>query len=541
MHIYSDNLEHEYKQLRKQLKLMRGLEKAPEEHQPRLKNLLLEIQSKTGLEAEEDISDRLGYLKQLYETHKVKQEKLPGEVITRLWFLRPLLSHLDHPKKIKALSDQELGAAALNDKIYLHIPLEAGHQGVGLDELRNYFSFKGMGRGTVDSRKMQEQFFKNVGTSQKLPFSVPGVTDLPLLYYKLDGLWKEIFENKRPLCIVSGVCPLSLITNEFRFKNAEGGVLRPGLGFGEWKVKGDKSLENFFKKNEKIDVEFPPRPILSDYIELTRLFKLARTLVNKYGIEDVNIRLWIPMHEYYTAMAAEQLSHPLEKTSIEHDQLLSGLNRLAEKYEALINYVRDENRYKGSLGIEVTDKRSFELQEAELETLLRMKIDKITERYVPFVYGQYKGSSLRNRLFALLALKHMLPLLESPDVNVLHLESSYEIWPNLLASIWSEKWSKAGAETCGDKKQVYSWMLTPSIPSPSLKYMRTLNAPYDQKLYLNKNKDELNDDIKALEPLYIRLISSLIIEPGSNFDDQKSIFGALSERIMELNRISRIR
>jgi hypothetical protein len=492
---FDNKVEHEYKLLKKQLKLCKGLGQAPGEHQARLDGLLKHLKTKTGLDNVDEIKKRLDEIKMIREDHISHQTSIPDEHTEKCWFLRPLLSHLDHPAKIMALSHPTLGIIDLPQRVKLHISDEWNLPEGRFDLLRRYFSFKGMGKGSEGSRELERKFLRLVDISHKLPFNIKGITDLPLLHYNIERLWKQAVKSNEHVCVVSGICPLSIITDEITIESPDKSHYRPILGF--------EPLEITDEIGKEVNVRFPDRPIFGDYIELTRVFQLAGVLTEKLGEGAVSIKLWLPLHEYKLALTNETFLNYIEKGLMDTDQLNEGLNTLVERYKILVEAVRREQNYRGELSIVITDEHSVELQKADLSSILKKPLDDFIDREIPFIYGLYKGSPLRKLLFALLAFKHIQPLLENPSMNVLHIENSYEIWPSALASHWA-------ADKTGELTSTYAWICTSSVPSPSLKYMRTLNAPNDHKIFLGGTNARFNEQLTRLQPKYYKLISSLI-------------------------------
>jgi hypothetical protein len=192
--------------------------------------------------------------------------------------------------------------------------------------------------------------------------------------------------------------------------------------------------------------------------------------------------------------------------------------------------------FEGELTVDVTDELSLKNQKSELEALLSKSIEEIGSEQIPLIYGIYKGSILRKQLFALLAFKHFQPLLGNMDMNVLHIENSYELWPTLLATRWAEKWSAKALPVCGDRSQIFAWMCLPSMPSPSLKYMRELNAPSDHKLYLASPSDQFEAQLDLLSPKYIKLLSKLIPEYVMG-DSEEKLKNSFKSKLTELNEL----
>jgi hypothetical protein len=222
--MFDDVIDREYKLIKKQLKLMKGTANAPEEHRERLMRLENELSIKTGLKTEAELRKRLENLGKLREEDMRSQKKIPENTALKCWFLRPLLSHLDHPGKINALSNPLMGIADLGAPVQLHIPKEWGLPEGRFDVLRRFFSWKGLGKGSAASRELEYRFFKSVEISHRLPFSISGITDLPLLHYNIDKLQKAAGNKNEQLSIVSGVCPLSLITDEIELEPDFGGL-----------------------------------------------------------------------------------------------------------------------------------------------------------------------------------------------------------------------------------------------------------------------------------------------------------------------------
>jgi hypothetical protein len=515
--------EIEIKQLKKQLKLIRGIPAAPVEHKARLERLFSELVSKTGLATEEELSSRLDELKE------AQGSSGEDEYSYNAWFLRPLLSHLDHPGKLGRFEGEFTGIRSLRSPVMLHLPSEIGPAVSGLADLQRYFKFKSLGKGSKDSKELAERFEKSIEFSRNLPFEIPGITDLPLFHYNIEALWSKAASEDSKICIVSGICPLSIISDELAFIDSNDKAHYLELGF-EPLVHTD----GFF--NDMTGLEFPSRPLLADYIDVSRVFAVARSMAEEFGEDSVSVKLWIPEYEYYQAMSRETFIDLIENNIIDESQMISGLKTLTERYKALIEAVRLENNYSGELNIVTTDEKSLGLQKNELTTLLSMDLDEIGSKYIPVLYGLYKGTKLRRHLYAALALKHFLPLLEDNHTHVLHVENSYEIWPCILAAQWAEDWAGRAQPACGEDLQIFSWLCTPSIPSPSLSYMRTLNAPFHQKIYLAKDAGAFESELEKLKPNYCRLLSYVLpeIEKVTN---ETQLRRDVHKKLKELNNI----
>lgn len=505
----TSDYEIEYKQLKKQLKLVLGIDKAPKEHKNRLEKHLEELRGKSGLRSERAVEERLEYLKAEIESMK-KKPGLSEQHALRCWYLRPLLSHLDHPGKIRALSDPSIGISALKTAVDLHIPREWGVPGLDSPELKRYFVFKSLGKSSDASKELTQKFLRHVRTTYEMPFSIPGITDLPLLSYNIDQFWTHTMSGSQDICIVSGICPISIITDELVFETMNGLQIRPGLGFEHLKP------ENVLGTERIRQVIFPKRPLLADYIELRRVFALAKVFADTFPEHKVRVKLWLPEYEYRLALTEEALSLLIEKDQIDIAQIKAGLARLSKLYMALVDVVYKEQDFGGEVKVEVTSETSLIDQSGELEVLLKMPMAEIVQNEIPRIYGLYRGSVLRKKLFALLAFKHLQPLLEDPNINVLHIENSYELWPSALAARWAEDWCARTLPECGELKQVFAFISTPSVPSPSLKYMRTLNAPHDHKFYLAVEPDELYGHHHHGKCKYWDLVSVLIPDLGAN-------------------------
>jgi hypothetical protein len=266
---------------------------------------------------------------------------------------------------------------------------------------------------------------------------------------------------------------------------------------------------------------------LGDYIEIIRVFKLAKELSSVYGSLNLNIKLWLPMHEYYLALSREIFANQIKNGTFVVKKFKSNLVELADRYVKLIDFVKRMLKYDGDFSLEVTTKSSFEDQKELLLNLHSDTMENIINHKIPRVYGLYKGSEIRKELFAFLALKHIQPMLEKEDTHVLHIENSYEIWPSALASLWVKDM----------KNQIFSWICTPSIPSPTLKYMRTLNAPFDHKIYLGAEQDVISKQLQSIGTKYSLLISNLISEEKPNFTNPEENIETLKTKVREINSI----
>ena len=220
-------MEIEHKQLKKQLKLMKGLSNAPDDQKQRMEGLLEELKKKTGLNTIKAVEKRLGEVKEERELMLTESKSIPDDIKLRAWYLRPLLSHLDHPAKLASLANEKLGVGGLSSPLMFHIPDTWGLPIGEYDPLRKFFSFKAYGKGSKGSAELEQQFLRSVSISHNLPFQLKGQTDLPLLHYNVHGLWSKTIMEKRPVSLISGICPLSIISDEISFVYADGRTERP--------------------------------------------------------------------------------------------------------------------------------------------------------------------------------------------------------------------------------------------------------------------------------------------------------------------------
>lgn len=515
-----NNLEIEHKLLRRQLKLTLGISRAPPEQQTRMKKLLESLAKKTGVEGVEEIKLRLSELKAEQERAVKKKKKIPKSVSLKAWYIRPLLSHLDHPTRLRQLDHYKIGVSNLPRKIKLHLPSQWEISSEDFANYHRFFYFKSMGKGTLASESLEGLFFKYIEISDNLPFSVPGVSDIPALHYNIERLWKRLESEGKPVTIVTGLCPFSIITDEIHIFYTNGIVERPSLGFGPLPTI-----------NTHIDrIGFPPRPIFGDYLELVRAVRLANALVDKFGVNSVELKIWLPLFEYELALKTETFFNYFKESLLDPLLIKIGLQLIGDRYKKLVEAVLHEQGKRLRYNFEITTEDALDNQMGDLEKLFNKSFIEIIKREIPFVYGMYKGTVLRKTLFGMLAYKHFQPMLANPNMNVLHIENSYEIWPSALAARWV-------SEKLKTKPQDFSFLLFPSTPSPSLRFMRTLNSPYEQKLYLARSHSQFEGELEKLGDKYCELISSLLPELSARSKKTEARKNALITKLIQLNYI----
>jgi hypothetical protein len=116
------------------------------------------------------------------------------------------------------------------------------------------------------------------------------------------------------------------------------------------------------------------------------------------------------------------------------------------------------------------------------------------------IYGAWSGNTTRRNLYEQLIIKHIQPVFSG--FNSLHLDTSYELWLDLLGARVIEQNALPGS---------FSWLVYPSMPAVSLSHMREYNAPFDDKIYLADDSSSFQERLNMLSKKYKLNIAPLVI------------------------------
>jgi len=502
-----------HKKLKKLIKLIEGQESAPA-------NLKRDLTTRISMLSTDLGTDDLGELKrQLIDLNsKLGALGKPPcsdefDIITetRPWYLRPLISHFDSPKKVKALASNEEGVGRLKTPVELFLPQEFWARKVEdvNSNLSLYFQFKSMGKGR--SKSIEKKFYELFKITNRSPdqWSTIGKNKLPVLFYNLERFVKGLAAGKRSV-IVTGLCPISGISNEVRVISRSDECWQPDLGFEPLPLPGDEF--------EVTGIRFPPRPILSDYIILKNFVQALDHFYKTTSRDQVSGLIWYPSAEYITDFSELVFSNWLEAGIITRSQLETEFEKIKTRYINLFAAVLKLEKCASEIEFRTTETDDL----AEFESM----VNKLDLGQITHLYGTWSGSESRLKLYLYLIIKHILPSMSGNDV--LHLETSYELWPNVQGSKLVENAENAGT---------FAWICYPSTPSLSMSHMRDYNAPFDDKLYLAEHEDMFEQNVRNLSKNYIAYVAPQILE----YEDIKKVDKIklrtiFTERLIEINK-----
>jgi hypothetical protein len=457
----------ELKNIKKLIKYLNGLSKAPEQHKPRISKNIEYLINKVRTGDLEKLEEKRNHLERKLE--EIKLSLTQGTYLEHIrgWYLRPLINHFDDQLKMRSFTSTIEGNEALKKRLQLFIPKPYFNldDEVTKNNLAQLFKFKTFGKGTKRSSELEKTFYDQFRFNEISPCqeTTLGKLDLPVIYYNVHEFFKKMKAGEGSV-LVTGLCPVSTITNELGLATAGGQIERPVLGFEPLSLINDMVT----------GIIWPEKPSLSDYTIVRNILELYKLLKKR---ENVSVIIWYPYHEYFLDIINNILVNYVNSGLIQEYQIKSGLDQLKETYFKLIKIIRqeldlvDEESNDDIKIIEVNENKYNELEEFR---------KKINLSFFKYIYGSWIGNELRRALYEQLVIKHILPTRNG--VNVLHLDTSYELWVDLLASIAVEKQEDVLPGS-------YSWINYPSLPSISLSHMREYNAPYNDKLYLSMDSE----------------------------------------------------
>jgi hypothetical protein len=506
------------KNMRKLLKLMEGQSQVPSEHQARINAQIQSLTKEFEVRSINDLMAQYQTLKHRLDTRAaISDDNTAGISKKRFeqlsaWYLRPLLSHFDSLKKLKALSTKTEGLGGLKTKIDLYLPPEIWS--TNIDEihanLNLQFQFKSMGKGK--SQHLETEFYKlfNLTDQNPFPYTTMGKNNLPAFHYNLAKFINGIDQSERSI-IVTGLCPMSGISDEIIFVSKHGDHWQPELGFEPLPLPRDDF--------EVASMVWPQRPILSDYITLKTYVEVLNHFSTGNNHGKVSGLIWYPHQEYIMDFAEVIFSNWLEAEILLKTQLVEELNNIKARYEKLVELAIQEVGYKGQLELRTTQNADI----TEFET----NLSGLDLGYVEKIYGVWSCTESRKRLYLYLILKHILYTLNG--ANTLHLENSYELWPNVQGSKLVENTEGAGT---------YSWICHPTTPSLSMSHMRDYNAPHHDKLYLAEPPAKFATSLNNLTNNYILYLAPQILNHEQlqdfNFQHLRDI---VQIKLKEINEI----
>jgi hypothetical protein len=341
--------------------------------------------------------------------------------------------------------------------------------------------------------ELEKKFYSLISITFDNPWpeTNSGILGLPLLHYNLDTFFSGLKAGNE-IFLVTGLCPLSTIANEIGFRLPDGSIVRPTMGFGP------KPLLIEYDNIDKLI--WPNRPILNDYIRLRNVFEIYRSIQNK---SEVSVLIWYPSQEYFIDLTENIFFDYIDAGVLDKNQINHGLNEIRERYYKLFKYASSEKSHL----VEIDEHVYSELEKYRLD---------IDLSFFNYIYGSWVGSESRRRLYENLVIKHIQPIFDGK--NVLHLDTSYELWVDIIASIVVEKLNtNIENELIGN----YSWLCCPSLPSINLNHMREYNAPHEDKLYLGESKSEFEKRVETLPKKYIEHVAPLFLDTARTEQNTK--------------------
>ena len=486
------------KHVKRLIKYINGFPKTPNEQKKRIGKNIDYLKNKLQTDDLVELNKLKIELEKRYD-HLIKIEKdRTYSDHLRGWYLRPLISHFDNTHKLQTFFSTNEGAGALKNKLQLFIPQPylTHDRDKTIKQLQHFFKFKAKGKGTPDSNSLEHQFYEQFEFTSANPFpnTTIGALGLPVIWYNVTDFGARLKRGEEGV-LVTGLCPLSTISDEIGFLISDNKVIRPNLGF--------ETLQVVHK--DIIDLVWPRRPIISDYIILKNILELY-----KYNqkFQNLSVIIWYPYHEYYLDLTENIFKNYLELGIIQKDQIRQGLDEIKKRYFKLIEYVKSELDLLNAIDVE--NIKIIKVDE-KCHNDLKKFAKKFDFSFFKYIYGSWVGNELRRRLYNYLVLKHIKPVFEGKDV--LHLDTSYELWVDLLGSQVVESFGHS---------ETFSWISYPAVPSLSLGRMRDYNASNNDKLYIAEERDKFQDRLNRLSKKYLLHIAPLVLGKDINLKRDKS-------------------
>ncbi len=500
------------KNVKRLIKYQEGYSKAPDKYQERIIKNIEYLQSKVHHNDLEYLYElKLELTKQLESIVKEEQSRTYIEHIS-IWYLRPLINHFDDSHKLGSLMSKTDGVSELRQKLQFFVP-ELYYQPEPektKKQLNQFYSFKAKGKGSPESRLLERQFYEQFEFTieNPIPKTTLGTLGLPLIHYNVPAFWNRVKAGSEAV-LVTGVCPLSTIANELGFMLSDNKVVRPTLGFEESPIEYE----------DIVNIEFPNKPIISDYLILKNILDLYKSIRNN---SKVSVIIWYPYHEYYLELTENLLKNYLAVGRIAKHQLIQGMDKIKKQYFNLLEYVKSELELKGE-----KVENDIKIIEVDIECYDELEKYKknIDLSFFKYLYGSWVGNDLRRELYDRLIIKHIEPVFNGK--NVLHFDTSYELWVDILGSIVVERFGLPGD---------FSWVNYPSVPSISLSFMREYNAPFDDKLFLAQDCNQFQVRVESLPRKYLLHVAPLLVDKDDLMNkNQNEIIDEFKTKLLKLN------
>lgn len=489
----------EIKLIRKLIRLKKGLIQAPVEHHAWIKPRIDDLTEKIGTDDMPALEQRLSELRNMVTQHQ-NEDQIKHQTV---FHLRPLINHLFTLKKVKALRTDYDGLRSLKEPMYLYIPNIIDERGT--EDLRTLFCH--YQDNSRDAGFIRQELSKLFQASRYNPFpeTTFGRLDCPVIHYNIDAFNSNV-SKVTDSCIVTGLCPISGVPDEIKLKLQTGEVTTIDMDYTPLKVK-DEGVE---------EIVWPNRPILGDVITIKNVLETAKSFEELEGTE---VWVWIPLWEYSRQYANFMFRDYIEKGTLDAQLIFSGLSNIVDRYVKLVKIMASRVGYNGKLNIIITD-------EKVVEEITKIRED-IDMSFISNVYGSWRPEGLIRRLYELLIIEHLYPNVEGK--KTLHIEDSYEIWPNIHAIRAHHRNKRFSGND-------FSCILHPSTPSIDLGYMRDFNAPSSGKLFLAEHPIILRKNIETLSRKFLSLVAPLLIHAtNEELNDINSLRDLFEKEMIWIN------
>ena len=418
-------------------------------------------------------------VKELNEASFSKTEKERIETLQA----RILLSHLNNHIKLQNIKNY---AEKIKKKgnITLCLP--------GETKLSSLFPYKELRKNDFEKRVKDVFQISSNSLSLGYPFFSFGFEE-----------FLSLLEKGEKSLLVSGFCPLSFVSDTitFAFSDREFEI---NLSHGQLTSAWTKHLKKI-KGKEALSFRTPPTPYLSDAVNISLSFQFAEYLKKRFDYA-LEVWFWFPIENYVSEFCS--LARPLlTEGLIQEKNIRDAFSLTRKRYSSLLSFI---NKLYPQISAEIVDD-SLLWKERE-----RIKEKRKSLEFVQYYYGRYRFTTdEKKRLYQNVVLMHVF--FAEMGFNTLHIEDSYEIWPNLDASLY----------LCLEKNKClgnYGWLCYPSLPSMSLKNLREFNASPQDKIYLFENRESLKEKIEksSFEFLFLTY-SSLLRDKHTTILEEKSV------------------
>ena len=125
-------------------------------------------------------------------------------------------------------------------------------------------------------------------------------------------------------------------------------------------------------------------------------------------------------------------------------------------------------------------------------------------------------------------LKHLWPTITGG--NVLHIDSTYELWIDVLAGITLQKNTLAGD---------FSWVSCPELPATSLAQMREFNTNCADKVFIGEENKIFKARLEKLPKKYLAHIAPMVLGSESSATWEQEHMGNVIDKVkLKLTRLN---